>query len=444
MDDSSLALQFPSVGRREVVARFDGGDLTSDAGLLLVCAADRQIGLTEALAAAVRDRRDPRRVRHSVRDLIGERVFAIAAGYEDGNDLNALRDDPGLKVACGQLPASADVLGSQPTISRLENGVSRKDLYRMAMALAERVIAQLPASTHSVVIDVDATDDPCHGQQQFQQFNAHYDSHCYLPLLVYVTGPDRVQRLAASVLRPGCASYKVGLFGTLRRVVRLLRQRFAHLRIILRADSGFGNAEVLAFCEKHDLRYVVGLGGNPRLWTLSTPIQMDTAIKHSLLGDERFEYGEFDYKAGPWPRKRRVVVKAEVTMDRVNPRYVVTDLPGKPEAIYKYYCARGDRENRIKEYKLDLASGRTSCHRFLANQCRLLWHLAANVLMVALQEAARGTRWAKAQVGTLRLRLMKVAARVMQSYRRIVFHLPTHYVDRQTWQHVYRHLCPQA
>jgi hypothetical protein len=295
-----------------------------------------------------------------------------------------------------------------------------------------------------VVIDVDATPDPCHGEQEGERFNAHYDCHCYLPLDFYLTGSDGCQRLLTSVLRPGNACYRVGLFSVLRRLIRMLRARFPKVRILLRADSGFGYADVIAFCEAWGLNYVLGLPANRRLRALSTPIEMDTAIKYSLLGDSSPEYGEVLYQAGTWPHPRRVVVKVEVTQDKLNPRYVVTNLGGTPQGIYRFYCQRGDRENRIKEMKNDLSSGRTSCHRFLANQCRLLWHAAAYVLTEVLKEAAEGTEWAHAQVATLRVRLLKVAARIVQGLRRISVHLPASYPDRETWCHLHRQSCPSG
>jgi hypothetical protein len=433
---------FPAVGGREVVARFDGGNLTSDAGMLLLAAADRRVGIIDALARSFSDNRQASKVRHPLADILSERVFAIAAGYEDANDLDMLRFDPALKVACNRLPEKDLALASQPTISRLENSVGVRDLIRMGQALAERVIAQLPVDTKQVVLDVDATDDPCHGQQEFEFFNRYYDTHCYLPLLLHVTAEDGRQRLLGSLLRPGKASYKTGLFWMLRTAVRLLRCRFPDIVIVLRADAGFGFADVLKFCEKHVVQYVLGLRGNRRLTTLSTPIQMDACLKHRFEGDGCLEYGEFEYKAGSWPRKRRVIVKAEITNGELNPRYVVTDLEQVPEAVYLFYCGRGEQENRIKELKLDLSSGRTSCHRFLANQLRLLLHSAACVLMTSIQDAAAETKLAKAQVCTLRLRLLKVAARVVETCRRIWFHLPTSCPDKDSWEQIYRKLCP--
>ena len=440
MNNSLPELVFPSVGNREIVARFDGGDLTSDAGVLLVAQADRKLGLTKAMAQVVVDRRQSSKVRHRFEEVLSERVYAIACGYEDANDLDRLKDDPALKVACGRRPHSQPALASQPTISRLENAVNSKDLLRMALAMGKRVIAQLPGDTREVVLDVDATDDPCHGQQEFEFFNGYYDNHCYLPLLLHVTGPDGKQRLLASLLRPGNASYKDGLFGMLGRAVVLLRDRFPQVRIILRADAGFGYADTLAFCESQKLSYVLGLRSNKRLSVLSTAVQIDTCLKYKWEGDGCVEYGEFEYKAGSWPHLRRVIVKAEITQCKLNPRYIVTNMKETPEQAYRYYCQRGDRENRIKELKLDLSSGRTSCHRFMANQLRLLMHTAACVLLYTLQEAAAGTQWVTAQAGTLRLRVLKVAARVVESCRKIWFHLASSYVDKRTWAHLNRRL----
>jgi hypothetical protein len=450
MVDSQIQLAFPSVAGKDVLARFDGGDLTSDAGVLLVELADRKIGLTQALASSAPDVREQAKVRHTILEMMRERIYAIACGYEDANDLDTLRSDPALKLACERRPQQDAELASQPTLSRLENRLRPRDLLAMGSVIAQRVVAELPEATECVVLDVDATDDPCHGQQQFELFNGFYDTHCYLPLHLYVTGPDGKQRLMASLLRPGNASYRTGLFGLLRRAVGILRARFPQLRIILRADAGFGYYDVLAFCEAHDVRYVLGLRANSRLAVLSTPVQMRAAVRHGKYGfdgwtgDDSRLFDEFRYEAGSWPHARRVIAKLEVTQGKLNPRYVVTDLVGTPEQVYDYYCLRGDCENRIKELKLDLSSGRTSCHKFLANQARLLLHTAAYVLVQAIQSAAAGTEWATAQVGTLRLRLLKVAARVVESCRRIWIHLPTSYPNRGAWQHLHRRLRAEA
>lgn len=441
MGNSALDLVFPSVESKGVVARFDGGDITSDAGLLLISKADRKLGLTRLIAEAIDDQRDQDQVDHKMIELVRERVYAISVGYEDANDLSTLRSDPVLKTACDRLPTSGKDLGSQPTMCRLENAVGRKDLLRIGMSIADRVVSGLSKDTRQVIIDVDSTDDACHGQQEFEFFNGYYDEHCYLPILVHITGDDGRQRLLCSLLRPGNAGATTGLFGVLRRTVELLRRRFPDVRIILRGDSAFGTREVIEFCEERCIDFILGLRGNSRLHTLSTPVQMDACLKYGWEGSGCREYGEFRYKAGPWKRHQRVVIKAEITRRELNPRFVVTSLTGKsPEEIYEFYCGRGEQENRIKEMKLDLGSGRTSCHRFLANQFRLLLHTAACVLMGVLQECLDGTKWARAQVGTMRLGLLKVGARIEETCRKVWVHLPTAFPEKDIWSYLHMRL----
>jgi hypothetical protein len=333
-------------------------------------------------------------------------------------------------------------LASQPTISRLENGMNRRDLIRMGRALAEKVIEQLPLDTKQVILDVDPTDDPCHGQQQLEFFNGFYDNHCYLPLLFFVTGDDGRQSLISALLRPGNAGATKGLRSVLHAIVQLLRGRLPGVRIILRADSGFGVASVIRSCHRMGIDYVLGLPSNKALQRLSTPVQMDAALKYRWEGDGCKEFGEFLYAAGTWDKKKeRVIVKAEITQGKLNPRYVVTNrMDLTTEGVYDWYCERGDRENRIKEFKIDLSSGRTSCHRFLANQARLLLHAAASVLMSALQASLEGTRLAAAQVNTLRVRILKVGARVIETCRKVWLHLPTVFPDQDIWKMLHKRL----
>jgi hypothetical protein len=444
MVNSTLALSFPAVGRKEVVACFDGGDITSDAGALLVAAADRRLGLTEALVAAIDDRREASQVTHPLVELLRTRVFAIALGYEDANDLDRLRQDPALKAACGRLPQTGWALASQPTISRLENMVVTRDLVRLGRALAGVVISGLPRQTRTVVIDLDPTDDPCHGQQELELFNGFYGEHCYLPLHMYVTADGGRQQVVGAVLRAGNAATTAGARTLLRRLVRLLRARCPAARITLRADSGFGIEEVLECCEELAVEYVLGLAKNPALQRLSTPVQMDAALgaTYRQAGAEGIECGEFPYQAKTWPQPRRVIAKVEVTRGELNPRYVVTSwTTPSPWEVYRFYCGRGDPENRIKELKVGLASGRTSCHRFLANQFRLLLHVAAYVLLQAVQAALAGTGWAAAQVETVRTRLLKVGARVVETCRKVWVHLPTACPVQQIWAHLCQRLC---
>ena len=453
---------------KEVVAAFDGGALSSDGGVMILAAADRKAGITVALAAAMRDSRQQSKVEHSAQEIVQERVVSIAGGYSDGNDLNTLRDDPALKMVSGQRPLSGAALASQPTISRWENQASRRDLLRMGLAVAERVVAQLPDDTVRVVLDVDASDDPCHGQQEFEGFNGYYDEHCYLPLFVHLTDQRGTQWPLAALLRPGRVNPRLGVTGSLKRAVRLLRARFAEIEILVRADSGFGCDEVLRCCEELKVPYVIGIPTNSRLKALGEPavkrcaeaFAAQTAARvaelkrsegaraeagipdeadHCYSGPCR-EYDEFAYQAGSWVLPRHVIIKVEMTEEKLNPRYVVTDLiewAGQEldsEAIYQLYCGRGNQENGIKESKLDLDSGRTSCHRFLANQARLIAHLSAHVLWTVVRVAAVGTRWAKAQVGTMQLQIQKVAVRVRETTRRVWLHLCSTYPYQQEWR----------
>jgi hypothetical protein len=446
MADSSLDLAFPSVTGKAVVGRFDGGDITSDSGVLLLSAADRKIGLTKLLSDAIKEKRQSSKVLHAQRTLLAERIYAIGQGYEDTNDLNTLCADPALKLSCGLAPSDPS-LASQPTLCRFENRVGKTDLIRMGEALARCVVDQLPAKTKRVVLDIDAMEDPCHGQQEFEFFNAFYDSHCFLPLLIFVTDESGRQRLMGVLLRSGKAG-NGGVRWLIRKAAALLRERFPALEIVLRADAGFGNDKVLRLCDTLNISYILCVSANRRLHTLSTSIQMQTCCKYTFekQGWEEQgvcrEFGTIDYKAGTWDKKRRVIVKAEITQGKLNPRFVVTNIDeNDPEKAYTFYCARGDRENRIKEFKLDLAGGRTSCHRFWANQFRVLLHAAATVLIGVIQEAVVGTEWAKAQAATIRLRLLKVGARIVETSRRIWMHLSSSYPNQDIWQRIHQALC---
>ena len=438
MNSTTLDLTFPAVGGREVVSRNDGGEITSDAGLLLVGLADKKLGLTRAIADAIDDHRDQSRVDHAIVEMARERIYAICQDYEDANDLDMLRHDPALKVACERLPKSGEALASQPTISRFENMPGAKEMARMAESMAERVISQLPKGTRRVIIDVDPTEDPCHGQQEFEFFNGHYGCHCYLPVHIHITGDDGRQRIIASVLRPGNSGATKGLYSVLRIAIRLVRKRMPDAQIILRADSAFGVCDVLDFSEDMGVDYILGIKGNNTLHRLSAPVQMDACLKYRWEGNGCREYGEFAYGARTWRQPRRIVVKAEITQGELNPRFVVTSLKDMSvREAYEFYCGRGEQENRIKEIKLDLSSGRTSCHSFLANQFRLLMHTAACMLMGVLQESLAGTRFAKAQIGTLRTRILKVGARVVESARKIWFHLPSSFPQKEMWRRMY-------
>jgi len=461
MAEYTEAMAFPQVGRKAVVVDFDGGDLSSDGGLLLLSEADRVAGVTAAMAGALRDRRQQSKVEHSGEELLRARVQAIACGYADANDLDTLRHDPALKVASGRCPLSGAALGSQPTVSRFENRVTRGELLALGEALAQRVVAQLPARTKWVILDIDASDDPCHGQQEFEGFNGYYDCHCYMPLFLHLTDDRGRQWPLAALLRPGRTKPTAGVKALLKRAVRLLRARWPRLEILVRGDSGFGCDEVLRCCDRLQVHYLFGLPSNKRLVVLGQATQQLCQAAYDVAcatakaqgqdcSDDCVQHGEFLYKAGSWPRCRDTIIKVAMTQGKLNARYVVTDLHDwagavlDAKGVYELYCGRGDQENRIKEIKLDLASGRTSCHRFLANQMRLLQHLAAHILWTVVRAAATGTRWATAQVATLQLQVVKVAARVRETTRRICLNLCTTYPYQADWRLLQQRLAARA
>jgi hypothetical protein len=419
---------------KPVVARFDQGHASTDGGTVLIKAVDTQLRLTDQLAACLSDRRDPDKIRHSVRDLLRQRIVGLACGYEDANDAARLADDPMHKLAVGRDPLTGAALASQPTLSRFENAVGPRTLYRMGRTLAATVIAhhrrRLKGRAQRITIDVDPTDDPTHGQQEFTFFNGHYDAWCYLPLVVTLTFNDEAEQyLVAIVLRPGNSPAKRGAVGLLRTLLRRLRRAFPGAALRVRVDGGFAGNDWLDFLETQRVEYAVGLASNARLERRAGRLLGEAYGLSKLSGRTEHVYGETLYAARSWSHRRRVIIKAEVVRlpgrdPRCNPRFVVTNLREAPAAVYAVYCQRGDVENRLKELHDGLALGRTSCSRFWANQFRVLLTAAAYVLLQELRRRAQGTACATAQVSTLRERLLKLAVWVERSVRRLVLHLP--------------------
>jgi len=429
---------------RPIIARFDQPQASSDGGALLLKVIDDRLGLTWRLASAICDRRQPGKVAHPLRDLLRQRVFGLACGYDDCNDAARLGDDPIYKLLLERDPLEGAALGSQPTLSRFENAVGRADLYRLGTALADTVLAyhreRLGEGVRLITIDLDATDDPTHGQQEFALFNGYYDSWCYLPLIATVTfNTEPIQHVVAALLRPGTGAATRGVRGLLRRLLTKLRTLFPHARLRVRADAGFADAKLLAFLDAVEVEYVLGLAGNRRLDQRVRRLLGRARMQARTTGETATLYGETRYAARRWDRKRRIIMKAEVLCypgrsRKDNPRFLVTNLPHRPVTVYtRLYCGRGDMENRLKELQQGLAMDRTSCSRFTANQLRLLFSVAAYVLFQALQHIARVTAFAAAQVWTLRERLVKIAVWVERSARRIVLHLPQAFPWRGTW-----------
>lgn len=430
---------------RTLVARFDQPEASSDGGAVLLKMTDDRVGLTWRLASALRDRRQPGKVTHPLRDLVRQRVFGVACGYADCNDAGRLIDDPIQKLLLERDPVTGAALGSQPTLSRFENAVGRADLYRLGTALADTVLLfhreRLGDGVRRITIDLDATDDPTHGQQEFALFNGYYDTWCYLPLIATVTFDDEpLQHVVTALLRPGTGAPTRGVRGLLRRLFTKLHTLFPRARLRVRADAAFAEAKLLAFLDAAGVEYVLGLGSNTRLEKRVRRLLGRARMQARTTGETATLYGETRYAARRWSRKRRIIMKAEVLCypgrsPKDNPRFLVTNVPHRPATVYtRLYCGRGDMENRLKELQHGMAMDRTSCSRFAANQLRLLVSVAAYVLFQVLQIRARATVLALAQVGTLRERLLKIAVWVERSVRRIVLHFPKAFPWRDAWQ----------
>ena len=444
-DNTTQCWLFGDLAKRPVTVCFDQERGSSDGGAVLLGAADRRLGLSEALAGCIRDGRDPLRVIHEISDLMRQRVYAIACGYPDGNDAARLSSDPVHKLLVGRDPVGEEDLASQPTLSRFENNADRADLFRMGEKLAEQVIERhrrrRRGRARVVTIDLDQTDDPAHGQQQLALFNGYYGEWCYLPLLGFVSFDDEAdQYLVAAVLRPGNSPDKVGSLGVLSRLLRRLRTAFPKARLRVRLDAGFAAPEVYDFLdEQGDVEYAVAIGKNSILIRRAGK-HMAQARRLSKASEKtEHVYAETLYAAKKWPHRRRIIIKAEVTRHpgrdpKDNPRFVVTNMTQTPRWVYEdFYCRRGEIENRIKELHHGLEIDRTSCSRFLANQLRVLLTAAAYVLMQELRLRAARTKLARAQVSTLRDCLLKIGARVSSSVRRIVLRMPESFPYAHAW-----------
>src|SRR4051794_6602581 len=432
-DCSPEPLQFARAGGKAVVADFQGGRLTTDSGALLLREVEARLGLFRALDAAIPDPRRPELIEHDQEALLAQRIVAIACGYEDLNDHLTLRRDPALQLAAGHLPEPDATLASPATLCRLENRIDRATLVRIAGVLVDQFIAGHARPSEALVLDFDATDGPIHGRQEGRFFHGYYDHHCFLPL--YVFGGDE---LLAAYLRPSNIDAAKHARAVLKLLVGKLRAAWPDVKITIRADSGFCRWRLMRWCDAHGIGYVLGLAKNAvleregRFW-------IDAARQlFERTGLPQRIFGTFSYAAGSWDRPRRVVVKGEHNAQGSNPRFVATNEPGDPQGLYDdVYCQRGEMENRIKEQQLDLFADRTSCHQFLANQFRLLLSSAAYVLVQALRRTAlAGTELARAQVGTIRRKLFKVAARVVVTARRVVFHLSSSYPYRAVFREV--------
>ncbi len=420
-------------------ASFDGGRLTSDGGLVWLGEAEAVLGICAALAADVPEWRRGR-VQHSLDVLVRQRVFQIACGYEDQDDADTLRTDPLLKLLCGRLPESEPALASQPTLSRLENAVRATSCYRLALSLAhlyrrerERVAGGRPP--RRVLLDLDGTDVPTHGDQEGSAYHAYYGQHQYFPLLVFDGDTDQ---LVTAVLRPGNAHGSWGAVAVLKRLVRLLRAWWPDLRIELRADSGFAVPALYDWCEAAGIAYTIGLIPNPRLEALAAPLlgEAQRQLKEQqTTGAAKVRLaGETSYQADGWPAARRVVYKAEALAKGPNTRFVVTTRKDPPLALYDFYVDRGESEQWIEDFKCACFGRRLSCHRFVPNQFRLLLHAAAYWLLDTLRRWLARAGVPRLELDTLRLRLLKIGGRVRELLTRVRLHLAASHPAEPLWR----------
>jgi hypothetical protein len=418
-------------GTLALEAAFDGGRITSDGGLLWLAEADEELGLCEAISELVPEWRK-RRGRHSLASLVRQRVLQIACGYEDQNDSDSLREDPLLKVVLGSLPESGADLASQPTLSRLENAADVRCCYRIARAIFELYLRERAkeGAPEKVLLDFDATDDPTHGEQEGSFYHGYYEQHMYHPLLVF---DGESGHLIGALLRRGNTHASNSAVALLKRVVGGLREEWPEVTIELRADAGFAVPALYDYCEREGITYTIGLITNPRLEELAEGLLDEAAERYETEGQKARLFSEGLYGAGSWEHERRVVYKAEAMQKGTNTRFIVTTRTDDPKELYEFYARRGRSENWIKDFKLHLKADRLSCHRFIANQFRLLLHAAAYWLMDALRRKLVASGARRMQLDTLRLSLIKIGGRVRELLTKIRLYLASGHPGQSLW-----------
>jgi hypothetical protein len=429
------SFDFPACKRRRVEATFDGGDITSDGGVLLLQQVDQRLGLSRAIAGVIGDPRRQASCQHDLLSLLRQRLYGLALGYEDLNDHQTLRNDLALQTAVKRDTA----LASASTLCRWENRADRVTAWRLHEVLIDQFIASFRSPPKRLILDFDATDDAVHGQQEGRFFHGYYDHYCFLPLYVFCG-----KQLLVSYLRPSKIDGAKHAWAILALLVKRLRQTWPKVRILLRADSGFCRWKMLHWCERNNVDYLVGIPRNDRLAAQAKSF-VDKAEQHfQRTGRKQRRFHEMYYAAGTWDKRRRIIVKAEHTAQGGNPRYLVTNLKAQPKYLYdQLYCARGEAENRIKEQQLDLFADRTSCHAWWPNQFRLLLSSLAYTLLEALRRLGlNGTELANAYVGTIRLKLLKIGAVITRNTRRIRFLLASAYPYQDLFAQVTAKLRP--
>ena len=426
-------IEFGRLGRRVIEGRFDGGSMTSDAGVMLLAETDRKLGLLQSAARCIADPRSPLLITHGVADMLRQRVYGLALGWEDLNDHGALRLDVAMQTAVG---VDREV-ASAPTLCRLEKWADRRSAWRLHELLVDQFIASFKTAPEELVLDFDATDNPLFGQQEGSFFHGYYDSYCYLPLYVFCG-----QQLLCAYLRPSRIDGARHAAAILKLLVTRLRQQWPQVRIVFRGDSGFCRQRIINYCERAGVHYIVGLARNARLQRITEFLELAMKDEFEVTGLKQREVGDFVYAAQSWPKERRVITRLEYGEQGNNPRYVVTNLAGNAQALYDdLYCQRGEAENRIKEAQVGLFATRTSCQHFQGNQLRMLLAALGYVLIERLRALAlQGTALARAQVDTLRIKLLKVAAVVTRNTRRIRLYLASNWPNADIFEQAMRQL----
>lgn len=418
-DCNSSPIRFTPLSRQQVIADFEGGAITSDAGAILLREVDRRLNLFDRIDRLIPDPRNPELITHTQRTLIAQRIVAIACGWEDLNDHERLRVDPLMQIVTGRGVDEQQPLGSCPTLCRLENRVGRKTCVELGKLLVELFIESFDSPPEELTLDFDATDDPVHGAQEGRFFHGFHGGYCFLPLYVFCGS-----KLLVAYLRPSNIDASKHTRAILKLLVTRLREVWPNVKITLRADSGFCRWKTMRWCDRHDVDYILGLAQNSRLLKQSESLIAQAEEAFRQTGEKQRLFGRISYAAGTWEKERRVIVKAEHTDKGSNPRFVVTSREGDPQQLYDdLYCARGEMENRIKEQQLGLFADRTSCSDFVANQFRLLLSSFTYVMIEHLRRVAlTDTPLANAQVSTIRTKLLKIGALVKVSVRRLVLH----------------------
>ncbi len=432
---TTRSFEFPIVKGRKTIVNFDGGSVSSDGGLLLVAQIDKKIGLMKAIAKVIPDNRDQVKIKHSIREMLSQRVFGLCQGYEDLNDHQNLRSDPIFQTSVG----TDAPLASSSTLCRLENRANRKVAVDIHKVIVDQFIDSHSQPPKKLILDFDATDDLVHGNQVGRFFHGYYGNYCFLPLYVFCG-----KQLLVAYLRQADQDGAKQAGAILRLLVKRLRQVWPQVDIIIRADSGFCRQTMLNWCDRVNVKYIVGIARNKVLEKRLAPLMSVAEAQFEETKQKQKLFTEFEYAAGNWKSSKKIIGKAEYSEDGSNPRFIVTNIDDNPQSLYEdIYCARGDMENRIKEQQLELFADRTSCHEWWPNQFRLLESSLAYILIERLRATALvGTELEKAQANTIRLKLFKIGAVIIKNTRKIYFKFSSYYPYQGLFAMVYEKLAP--